>query len=356
MSALPAFIGGLVLLVVGGDALVRGASKLALAFRISPMVIGLTVVALGTSAPELAVSIESALKGQADLATGNVVGSNIFNVLFILGLSAIITPLLVNRQFVRQEVPIMLAASVLVLFLAQDGLIGLVDGMVLAGLLVAYVVFSVIQARRLSALEPPTPEPDTRPRWHDHMLVQLLMIAAGLAMLVIGSNWLVGAAVAFARAFGVSELVIGLTIVAAGTSLPEVATSVVAAFKGERDIAVGNVIGSNIFNLLGVLGVTSVVSGSGLTVAPALVAFDLPFMTAVAFACLPVFFTGNLIARWEGLLFLAAWIAYTTYVVFAAVQHELLPVYSNTMLLFIAPLVVITLLVTMFRESRKRRH
>lgn len=173
-------------------------------------------------------------------------------------------------------------------------------------------------------------------------------------MLVIGSNWLVAAAVTVAKTLGVSEAIIGLTIVAAGTSLPEVATSVMAAIRGERDIAVGNVVGSNIFNILGVLGISSLFASNGLVVAPAILYFDLPFMLVVAFACMPVFFTGNLIARWEGGLFLAAYLAYLGYLILATVQHDQLASYSVAMGFFVGPLVLLTILVIACRESRQR--
>ncbi len=354
MNSLFAFLAGLVLLVIGGELLVRGASRIALSFGISPLVVGLTVVAFGTSAPELAVSVQSVRDGQVDLAIGNVVGSSIFNVLFILGLSAAIAPLFVNRQLIRQEVPIMLAASVLLFFLAFDGMISLVEGGILASLLLLYTVVTVIQARRQGATDADSsPAPDDG--WRGHWAIQLLLIGAGLALLVLGADWLVEAAIQFARVLGISELVIGLTIVAIGTSLPEVATSLIATVRGERDIAVGNVVGSNLFNILGVVGVSTLFSASGLTVQPALISFDLPVMIAVAFACLPIFFTGNLIARWEGLLFLALYVAYTTYLVLLATRHEFLPTYSLAMLAIVAPLVTGTLAVVTVRELRRRR-
>jgi len=351
------FVLGLVLLVVGAEALVRGASRLALEVGISPLVVGLTVVAFGTSSPELAVSLQSAVAGSADLALGNVIGSNIFNILFILGASALIVPLLVARQLVRQEVPVMIGASLLLFALALDGRIGRGDGVLLLGLLIGYTGFLIWQSRRQhQAAEAGLP--DAAPAsagWQGGPAVQLLLIAVGLGALVLGATWLVDAAVGFARHLGVSELVIGLTIVAAGTSLPEVATSLVAALRGERDIAVGNAVGSNVFNILGVLGVATVASPGGITVAPSVLAFDLPVMIAVALACLPIFFTGNLIARWEGALFLGLYAAYMAYLLLAARQHDALQPYSAIMLTAILPLVAITLAVLGWHEWHKRR-
>jgi cation:H+ antiporter len=352
------FVLGLLALVVGAEVLVRGASKLSLSFGVSPLVVGLTVVALGTSAPELAVSVQSAWSGQVDIAIGNVVGSNLFNVLFILGISALITPLLVNQQLIRQEVPVMIAVSLLLWALAADGGIGRWDGVLLTGLILAYTVLLIRQSRAETKAVRAEYEEAFFPKengWDAHWGLQVLLILGGLALLVLGSRWLVEAAIAFARHLGVSELVIGLTIVAAGTSLPEVATSVTAAVRGERDIAVGNVVGSNIFNILSVLGLSAVVAPSTLTVSPAVLAFDLPVMVAVAVACLPVFFTGNLIARWEGGLFLAYYAAYTAYLILLATRHDALGPFSAVMGGFVLPLTAVTLAVLAYRHARAGR-
>jgi cation:H+ antiporter len=299
------FTAGLVALILGASSLVRGASKLALSFGISPLVVGLTVVAFGTSAPEMAVSVGAVLSGRTDIAAGNVVGSNIFNVLFILGVSALIIPLVVNVQLIRQEVPIMIAASVLLLVLALDGRLGWTDGMMMFGLMIAYSSYLVVQSRRETRAAQAEFDAEVRPAvagaWDDRWSVQCLLVLAGLGLLVVGSNWLVDASVTFARALGVSDVVIGLTVVAAGTSLPEVAASITAALKGERDIAVGNVVGSNLFNILGCLGLSALAAGnSGLDVAPSIVRFDIWVMIAVALVCLPIFVSGREIARWEG--------------------------------------------------------
>ena len=349
------FAAGLILLVAGANALVRGASKLALSFGISPLVVGLTIVAFGTSAPELAVSVGAVLDGRTDLATGNVVGSNVFNVLFTLGLSALIAPLVVNIQLIRQEVPIVLGASLLLLALGLDGRLSMADGGLLFALMLAYTGFLIVQSRRETkaakdefADELKAAEPGA---WDSRWVVQLGLIGAGLTALVFGSDLLVQAAVSFAKTMGVSDLVIGLTIVAAGTSLPEVAASVAAALKGERDIAVGNVVGSNTFNILGCLGLSGLVSGDlGLTVAPSLLSFDIWVMVAVALACLPVFVTGREIARWEGGVFLGYYVAYVAYLILAAQQHDALQAFSGVMLGFVVPLTVVTLVVVVIRR------
>jgi cation:H+ antiporter len=352
------FIAGLAGLIAGAELLVRGASKLALAFGLSPLVVGLTIVAFGTSSPELAVSVGAAYNGQTDIAVGNVVGSNIFNVLFILGLSALITPLVVHVQLIRQEVPIVLGVSLLLVLLSLDGRLSTFDGLLLTALMVAYTVFLIRQSRsqtqaahdEYSGTMPAT----DAGRWDSGLPVQLGLIVVGLVLLVAGSQALVTASVAFARALGVSELVIGLTIIAAGTSMPEVATSVMAAAKGERDIAVGNVVGSNVFNILGCLGLSSLVaalSGAGAIPVPDSARhFDLWVMLAVALACLPVFLSGREIARWEGALFLCFYAAYVAYLILAAQQHDALPAFSSAMLGFVLPLTVVTLVAASLRK------
>jgi cation:H+ antiporter len=351
------FLAGLAALVVGAELLVRGASKLALSFGISPLVVGLTIVAFGTSAPEVAVSVGAVLDGRTDIAIGNVVGSNIFNVLFILGISALIVPLVVNIQLIRQEVPIMVGASVLLLALGLDGSLNWMDGAILFGLLVAYTVFLVVQSRRETKAAQDEFAQEVQPAaqgaWDSKLPVQLALIAAGLVALVLGSEWLVTASVSFAKAMGVSDLVIGLTIVAAGTSMPEVATSITAAIKGERDIAVGNVVGSNTFNILGCLGISGLVSGeAGLAMSQALMNFDIWVMLAVAFACLPVFLTGREIARWEGGVFIVYYAAYVTYLILAAQQHALLGTFSTAMMSFVVPITVISLIVAVIRKPQ----
>jgi cation:H+ antiporter len=349
------FLAGLAVLVVGADVLVRGASRLAVSFGVSPLVVGLTVVAFGTSAPEMAVSVGSALAGSPDLAIGNVVGSNIANVLLILGISALITPLLVDEQIIRQEIPIMIGASALLVVMALDGNIGLLESIALFGLVIAYTVFLVVQSRRASKSvqdEFETEIPTST--WDRHWAVQVGLIASGLVMLVVGADWLVDSAVAFARAFGVSDLVIGLTVVAVGTSMPEIATSIVAAIRGQRDIAVGNVVGSNVFNILAVLGAAGIAAGAGLPVSEAARNFDLWVMLAVAFACLPIMITGREIARWEGVIFLAYYAAYTAWLVLQAQQHASLPAFSGIMLGYVMPLTVVTVVVSIVRSNGKR--
>jgi len=349
------FVFGLVLLIAGAEALVQGASRLAAAAGITPLVIGLTVVAFGTSSPELSVSIISAVQGQgADIAIGNVVGSNIFNVLFILGLAAVIAPLFVAQKLVRIDVPIMIGLSLLLFGLGWDGALSRLDGALLFGGIVAYSVFAISSGRKEGAHiaaeydEAFGGDGSLRPMW-----VNIMSIIVGLGMLVLGSRWLVDGAVAMAQNVGVSEFVISLTIVAAGTSLPEVATSVLASLRGERDIAVGNVVGSNIFNILAVLGLSSIVAPDGITVSSAALAFDIPVMIAAALVCLPIFFTGYRVGRIEGMLFLGYYLAYVGYVILAANQHDALPIFSKLMLFFTLPATLLILVISVLRQVRR---
>lgn len=370
---------GLVLLVVGADGLVKGAARLAASIGIPSLVIGLTVVAFGTSAPELAVSIRSALAGQSEMAIANVVGSNIFNVLFILGLAAIITPLAISRQLIRQDVPLMVLASMLVFYMIRDGVLSRLDAGILVVLLLAYTVFLFVQGKRTEATErasgannsvapsvsgavlsdaASTEQDDevdalirgTHPTWQN-----LLWIVGGLACLVAGANLLVNSAVNIARAFAVSEAVIGLTIVAVGTSLPEVMTSIVASIKGQRDIAVGNVVGSNIFNLLAVLGVSGVLSSNGLAGNEQLVQQDFPVMLAVALLCVPLFFTGAILSRIEGALFFILYLAYTLFLIGGALHAPWLASVQGIIVYALIPLTVVVVIGSLVKDRYDKR-
>jgi cation:H+ antiporter len=352
-------IGGLVLLVLGAEALVRGAAKLAARFGISPLIIGLTVVAFGTSAPETAVSIQASLNGSGDIAVGNVIGSNIANILLILGLSALVAPLLVSRQLVRLDVPVMIGAGMLTFALAWNGSISRLDGAVLLALLLLYTLFLVIASKREQrriqvdqfAVEYGTDEQAKPFGW----VSQLLLILLGLGLLVIGSNLLIEGAVALARALGLSELVIGLTVIAVGTSMPELATSLLAVYRGERDIAVGNIVGSCIFNLLLVLGAGALVSANGLSISPNALAFDLPVMLAVFAACLPIFFSGYCINRWEGTMFFGYYLAYTLYLVMFSTGQPAIDLLRHAMTWYVLPLTAVTVLVIFLRAWKHQR-
>jgi cation:H+ antiporter len=350
------FIAGLVILIVGADLLVRGASRLAAAFGVSPLVIGLTIVAIGTASPEIAVSLQAAVNGQGDLTLGNVLGSNIFNILFILGITALLAPIVIAEQLIRKDAPIMLGVSLLALGLAFDGNLGFVDGMVLLSCMVVYVVFALRQSRLESTKvqnEYAEEFAAKEPRTTKNMLMNLFFILAGLGLLVWGSRWLVDSAVFIAKALGVSELVIGLTIVAVGTSLPEVATSIIAALKKESDIAVGNAVGSNIFNLLGVLGLGAFLAPEGISVAQRVLMLDFLVMVFVALVCLPVFYIDNRISRVEGTLLLGYYVLYVTYVILQASKSSTLPAVT-LFITFFAPITFVALVVVAVRSSRSK--
>jgi cation:H+ antiporter len=346
------FVLGLALLVLGAELLVRGAARLAVVAGISPLVIGLTVVAFGTGAPELAVTVTATARGEPDLALGNVVGSNIANVLLILGLSALVTPLLVSRRVVRLDMPILILASVVVLVLALDGVIGRTQGGALLAAGIAYTILLIRHARRTSPREPREPWAPKRRR--RRAALDVAWTVGGLVLLVVGSRWLVEAAREIAVALGISQLAIGLTVVAIGTSLPELATSVVAGIRGQRDIAVGNIIGSNLFNLLIVLGVAASISPQGIAASPIALAFDMPIMLAATIACLPIFFTGRIMTRWEGLLFLAYFVGYTAYVLLIATGHPGLILVRHALLFFAIPLGTLSLLICLVTARRAR--
>lgn len=350
---------GLVVLTVGAELLVRGASRLALALGISPLVVGLTVVAFGTSAPELVVSVQSALAGKTDVALGNVVGSNIFNVLFILGISAVIVPLRVSQQLIRIDVPLMIGASILVLLMALDGSTGRLDGLVLTTGMAAYMWLAIVTSRKEQAGIKMEYEAEfgvgKQTQSFRTGLINVVLVVAGLGLLILGSHWFISSAIVIARELGLSELVIGLTIVAAGTSMPEVATSIMAAIRGERDIAVGNVVGSNLLNILGVLGISSLVSAEGVAVSEAALRLDLPIMVAVAVACLPVFYVGHVITRWNGVMFLGYFVAYNASIAIAATAPGWHRTFTSVMIGFVIPLTAITLVTGVVRYVRQQR-
>ncbi|MCG3175864.1 MAG: hypothetical protein MOGMAGMI_00801 [Candidatus Omnitrophica bacterium] len=347
------FFAGLSILIVGAEMLVRGGASFAARVGVSSLVIGLTIVAFGTSSPEVVVSAKAALSGDSEIAIGNVVGSNIFNVLFILGVSSLIRPLQVSRQLVRFDVPVMIGTSILVLALSLDGVLGKTDGLILLAGIVVYTVTVIRSARKetnTGVLREYESEYGLKQR-AGSWLKDVVLIAAGLSALVLGARWFVEGAVGIARSLGISELVIALTIVSAGTSMPEVATSIMASIRKERDIAVGNVVGSNIFNVLVILGIASLLAkGDGLVVAPGVIDFDLPVMIAVAVACLPIFFTGRTIARWEGVVFVFYYAAYVLFLVLRSSEHDQLPRMSSAMMSYVVPITLLTAAVISFQS------
>lgn len=319
------FVLGMVLLVIGADRFVRGAANLAALLGLSPLVIGLTVVAFGTSAPEIGVSVNAALNGQSDLAVGNVIGSDLFNILIILGISAIIVPLAVSKRLLYFDVPLMIASASLLWLLGLDGGVHFWDGVLLTLLLVAWVALTF----RHGDADSSEAEEFLNDQFKARRDVPFLV--GGLFALIVGSKLSVMGAVNLATHFGVSEAVIGLTIVAAGTSLPEAATSIVAAIKGERELAVGNIIGSNLFNVLCVVGVSAMISDP-LVVTDGMLQRDLPLHLLISILCWPVFFTQLRVSRSEGGLFVFIYLAYIALLLIELLRPELIAASMTTII------------------------
>ncbi|SEC98159.1 cation:H+ antiporter [Pseudomonas saponiphila] len=343
-------ISGLVMLIAGAELLVRAAVRLSARLRVRPLIMGLSIVAFGSSAPQMAISLQATLADNTDIAVGSVIGSSIFNILVILGLSALIIPLRVSRQLVRLDIPLMIGASVLVFVLAYNERLTPSDGLILLAALVLYLVLLLRQSRH-----PARPQPcATGRRGSAPRLSSMLLVLLGLGLLVFAGHLLLGAAVTVADDLGLSERVMGLTVIAISTSLPQLATSLLAALRGQRDIAVGNVIGSNLFNLLGVLGFTALVAPSPLSVSPNALDFDLPVLLSVALLCLPVFYSGYRITRAEGLLFLGLYLAYGLHVVSFTTGMPLAGKLEHLMLFFVLPALVAFLLFSSLRAWRRQ--
>jgi len=327
-----------VLLIVGAEILVRAAVRLAASLKVRPLIIGLTIVAFGSSAPQMTVSLQATLAGNTDIAVGSVIGSSIFNILVTLGLSALIIPLRVSRQLVRLDIPVMILAGLLVFTLAANEELTPLDGLLLLCALLAYL--GVLHYQTRHSRRPRTLDIVAKAPW----LSSVLLMFGGLLVLVLAGHLLLGAAVDVASDLGLSERIIGLTLIGVGTSLPCLATSLIAALRGERDIAVGNVIGSNLFNLLGVLGLTALLAPSPLSVSPNALDFDLPVMLGVVVLCLPVFYTGYRVTRIEGLVLLGLYLVrsgkqLSSITISGNGQHIMTDVYSSAGL--IAALIVI---------------
>lgn len=349
---------GLVALVGGAELLVKGAATIATRLGIAPVVVGLTVVAFGTSAPEFAVSVGASVSGNTDMSLGNVVGSNSANILLILGMSATVSGLIVTQRIIRVDIPVMILVSGVVFVLALNNSIGRIEGVVLFAALLVYTGWLIRNARRDTkqvmdeyeeSIDELEDDVSSRPMW-----VLIALIVAGLAALVLGSNLLVNSATDIAESFGVSDLVIGLTVVAVGTSLPELATSVLAAIRGQRDIAVGNVVGSNIFNLLGVLGLSGFLSSGGIPVNDEALRLDLPVMIVSALVLIPICWNGFMIKRWEGFLMMAYYFAYVAYLIFRANESDAAD-FMRTAALIVVPLTLVTFSVTGFQGWRRHR-
>lgn len=322
LFAVGQLIAGSLLLLIGGEGVVRGASRLAILARLSPLFVGLTVVSLGTSAPEMAVSISTALEGKADITIGNVVGSNLFNMLVIVGVSALVAALNVDRQITTFDVPVMISACAGMGVLGYDGNLGRIDAIIFLVALVAYFAVSYKLGKQKPSedmqdfVEEVAGEPiktDSLARKIGAVLLQLVILSLGIAALILGCEWFVAGSVTFARTFGLSEAVIGLTIVSVGTSLPELVTSVAATLKGERGIAIGNAVGSTILNIFAVLGVSALVSPVGINVLSSIANVDIPIMVGAAVISWVFFRTNRVVTRWEGAIMVAMYVSYIAY-------------------------------------------
>lgn len=303
-------ISGTVLLYFGAELLVKGSANLAMRCGVSALVAGLTIVAFGTSAPELVVSIKAALDGLGDIAVGNVIGSNIFNIAIILGLSALIRPMKVHLNVLKVDTPVMLASSVLLMAVLHDLYVSRVEGIFLFAGIIAYMTFTIITARRTGETKVDFPLEQLTPKKKVTPVLDIIFVIGGLCLLALGSRFFVNGAVSLARAIGVSEAVIGLTIVAVGTSLPELATSIIASIKKEEDIAIGNIIGSNIFNILAILGTSSTITPLN---ASGVGQISLYFMLGTTVLLMPFMRTGFVLNRIEGLLLLIVYWGYMYY-------------------------------------------
>jgi cation:H+ antiporter len=316
------FVGGLVVITLGAELLLRTASRLAALLGLEPIVIGLTVVAVGTSLPELAVGITAAAEGSGELAIANIAGTNIANILLILGLSAAIRALPLRQLSIRLDVPLMIATSVVLIIMAADGRLGRVDGILLMLASVVYFVALIHVTRREKAgikkeyAEEYSPGVLFKKKGRLIILTTVIGLAAGIALTIWGAELLVEGAVGMARALGVSDAIIGLTIVALGTSAPELATTLVATFKDDRDVAIGNLVGSSITNILFILGVTCIAAPGDLEVSREILWFDLPLSAAVAIACYPVFRSGQRVSRVEGAVFVTLYLLYIGVLIF----------------------------------------
>jgi cation:H+ antiporter len=307
LLALISILAGLVLLAFGAEGLVRGSSSIALRMGVTPLVIGLTVVAFGTGSPEMIVSLQAALSGNSDLALGNIVGSNICNIALILGVAALARPLHVRSALLHREVPVMIGVTVLLGALLYDGTLSRVEGAVLAVGAVVYTIATYRAARRDRDKEVAAEFAQELPRPQSSTARSVALVAGGFVGLLVGANVLVHGAVVIAQAMGMSQVVIGLTVIAIGTSLPELATSVVAALRNDADVAFGNVLGSNILNILLILGVVAMIRPiSGASLRP----LDLGVLIGSAIAVYPLMWRGRILNRWEGALLLGGYAAY----------------------------------------------
>lgn len=357
------FILGLAVLIGGAELFLKAVDKFGAAWSVSPVVMGLTVVAFATGAPELAISLQAAIDGKPDLVLGNILGSNVANILLILGIAGLVQPLKITNRIIKVDVPMVIIASTLLFVLAIDGLLSPLDGGIIFGGLILYSIFMYFQIRKdrknnkknnkLNGLaeQPDLDEPVTSFFYGKY----ILLLLAGLVFIVMGSRWMVASAVEIAGVLGISELIIGLTIVSIGTSLPEVATSVAAVRRGDSDTAVANVMGSNLYNILLTLSLTVLIAPGAIDVSQEAINLDLPIMVIVAIACLPLFWPGKELGRKEAFGFLFYYGAYMTYLVLLAIQHPLKETMETVMVWGIFPLTALLIILKFIMDFRAKR-
>jgi cation:H+ antiporter len=355
------FIAGLAALIGGAELFLKGVDHFGVKWRISPLIMGLTVVAFATGAPELAISLQAAVSGNADLVLGNIIGSNIANILLILGISAMIKPLVVKLRVVQIDVPIVIGASILLYVIAQDGKLTTIDGVWLLLGLLGYSIFTFFQIKQERENQPEETDFEAEQRklssgWFFYVK-NIGFLVIGMGLIVKGSDWMVDSAVELATILGLSQLVIGLTIVSIGTSLPEIATSIATIRKGNTDMAVANVMGSNLYNILLTLGLTVVIAPEVLMVSPAAIALDIPFMIAVSIACIPIFIAGFDITKFDGFMLLFYYGSYVTYLVLDAIGSSFESTMEMVMLYAVIPATLIYIIwrVINHRKSIKKR-
>ncbi|MBU0984269.1 MAG: calcium/sodium antiporter [candidate division Zixibacteria bacterium] len=348
------FVVGLILLLGSADLLVRNAVKLAGYFGRSSMFIGLTVAAFGTSAPELAVGISGLMRGTADVGLGNIVGSNIFNILFVLGLAALIRPVLITRPTIRRDVPILLATCTLFFLFARDGFINTAESLALLLILVGYLIYVSRRPGDLEAV--PALESDRlrAPVTGRQLAISLSLTLVSIVLLMVASRWMVAGAVSLAAGFGMSEFVIGLTIVAVGTSLPEIATTLAAIRRHEHELAVGNVLGSCLFNVVAIPATMALLHTSALPVASEAISVDIPVMLLTVVACLPIFVSSHRISRSEGLLFLVYYLVYALLLYFRSSSDSILSNYKTELAIVGFPILITTIVILSIRALGNR--
>jgi cation:H+ antiporter len=347
------FLAGLTGLLVAGHALIDGATRIGTTIGLPPTVVGLTLVAAGTSAPELAVFYQAIRADDTELAVGSIIGSNIANVLLVLGTVASIGAIRVAQRVVRIDLPAMILASVALLLLAGDGVLDRLEGVALLAGLIVFVIAVLRNNARTQPVQSATTDDADPPR--PSLIRPLVAIVAGVAGLAVAAGYVVEGAERIAIAIGVPELIVGLTVVALGTSAPEIATSLIAALRGNRQLALGNAVGSNIFNILLVLGVSGLLAPAGVAFSQDAVRLDLPILVAAAIACLPIIFWDRTLDRWEGALFVVFYLAYLAFLVLDGTDRLVADPLAVAIGVFVAPLGALTLLVGLAKQRAKRK-